>query len=109
MLLKDDLYMYFTYAGLRNVSSITKCLPPCYYTKYSIGMDPMIEDTKPEDDWVLLNIQTARPTITVRRETLVYPLSSLVAEVGGALGLFVGFSFIMVWDSIELVLSKLKP
>ena len=36
----------------------------------------------------------------VEKEELIYPWQSLVAEVGGALGLFLGFSFIAIWDSL---------
>ena len=38
------------------------------------------------------------PYILVESEDLVYPLASLVAEFGGTLGLFLGFSFMAVWD-----------
>ena len=36
----------------------------------------------------------------VETEELIYPWQSLVAEFGGALGLFLGFSFMTVWDSV---------
>ena len=39
--------------------------------------------------------------INVETEALIYPWTSLVAEFGGALGLFIGFSFMMVWDGVE--------
>ena len=32
------------------------------------------------------------------KEALVYEFESFVSEGGGALGLFLGFSFVMVWD-----------
>jgi len=40
--------------------------------------------------------------LTVLEEQYVYPMDSFIAEVGGALGLFLGFSFMMVWDLIQL-------
>ena len=36
----------------------------------------------------------------LEEEEYVYPFISFVAEFGGALGMFLGFSFIMVWDFI---------
>ena len=36
--------------------------------------------------------ETARK-ITEKREMILYPFESFIAEFGGALGLFVGFSF----------------
>ena len=35
--------------------------------------------------------------------SLVYPLASLVADFGGTLGLFLGFSFMMLWDGVVFV------
>ena len=39
-------------------------------------------------------------TVRVLTEELVYPFPSFLAEFGGALGLFLGFSIFMVWDMI---------
>ena len=41
--------------------------------------------------------------MTVETEEFIFPLTSLVAEVGGTLGLFLGFSFMWLWDGLELV------
>ena len=38
--------------------------------------------------------------MNVKEEALMYPPTSFVAEVGGALGLFLGFSFLGLWDII---------
>ena len=42
-----------------------------------------------------------------RKEVEVYPLESFISEFGGALGLFIGFSFMMIWDLIEMLLTIL--
>ena len=52
-----------------------------------------------------------RPTfsskkIEVLKEVEAYPALSLVADVGGVLGLFIGFNFLMLWDWIVLCLEK---
>ena len=39
-------------------------------------------------------------SLVVKEETLIYPLQSFLAEVGGSLGLFLGFSLIGLWDTI---------
>ena len=44
--------------------------------------------------------------IITETEDWVYPEISWIAEFGGALGLFVGFSFYMIWDIAEWLLSK---
>ena len=40
----------------------------------------------------------ANNEIIEKTEELVYDTFSLIAEFGGALGLFLGFSFFMLWD-----------
>ena len=50
-----------------------------------------------------IGFQASSDETWVEKEKLIYPLSSLVAEFGGTLGLFIGFSFIGVWDQLGLV------
>ena len=46
------------------------------------------------------------PFTLVETEELLYDLSSFIAEVGGILGLFLGFSFMAIWDE-GVALTKL--
>ena len=39
-------------------------------------------------------------SVKVLREEEEYPFASLIADVGGVLGLFIGFNFLMVWELI---------
>ena len=34
-------------------------------------------------------------------EILLYPFTTLIAEFGGALGLFLGFSFMTIWHEVR--------
>ena len=47
------------------------------------------------------------PSVEVLTEEESYPTISLVADVGGVLGLFIGFNFLMIWDWIVLGLQKI--
>ena len=40
----------------------------------------------------------ASTQLIVKEEAELYPLNSFIAEVGGALGLFFGFSFVGLWN-----------
>ena len=44
--------------------------------------------------------------VEVQREELAYPTISLVADVGGVLGLFIGFNFLMIWDWIVMGIQR---
>ena len=50
-----------------------------------------------------------RPGVLTETEELAFSLSSLVADCGGVLGLFVGFNFLMIWDFIEYGMKKIRP
>ena len=41
----------------------------------------------------------------IEQEILLYPFTSLLAEFGGALGLFLGFSIMTIWDGVEGILG----
>ena len=49
-----------------------------------------------------LILKNTSPYLLVESEALVYTVESLVAEFGGALGLFLGFSFMNIWDVVEI-------
>ena len=46
--------------------------------------------------------------LTVMEEEYVYPFDSFIAEFGGALGLFLGFSFLMIWDLIQFGIESIN-
>ena len=45
--------------------------------------------------------------LQVVTEVPAYPALSLVADVGGVLGLFIGFNFLMLWDWIVWGVEKI--
>ena len=81
----------------------TGCLPPCQYTEYTLAKDPM----KTKQDKMTLNILLSSTNIKTRTEKTIYSGVSFVAEFGGALGLFLGFSFLMIWDGTKTILFSL--
>ena len=56
-----------------------------------------------------LVVAYAGNSIEVQREEEAYSLLSLVADVGGVLGLFIGFNFIMIWDWMISVMILASP
>ena len=77
------------------VKRITGCEVPCQYRSFQQVGRPL--EYKPKRFGFGISIVST--DITVKTEELVYPFSSFVSEFGGALGLFLGFSFYMVWDA----------
>ena len=48
---------------------------------------------------LLLNFVSTE--VEIRREAFVYKATNLLAEIGGALGLFLGVSFLSFWEILE--------
>ena len=46
--------------------------------------------------------------LTIKTEAYLYDERSLLAEFGGALGLFLGFSFYMLWEIFEPIVNSFK-
>ena len=49
-----------------------------------------------------LSVWNTSPYLLIEQEKLVYTAETLVAEFGGTLGLFLGFSFMNLWDVVEI-------
>ena len=78
----------------------TGCLFPCTYNQYRL----MATDLTELNQFGATLVYGSLSTI-VLREYLIYPFESLVADFGGTLGLFVGFSFVMLWDVVQFFIT----
>ena len=77
----------------------TGCLFPCTYNQYRL----MGTDLLDFDEFGMILVFGSLRT-TVLREYYIYPIECLVSDFGGSLGLFVGFSFVMLWDVVEFLI-----
>ena len=64
-----------------------------------------MEYVKDDNNVGMFSFGYSSTDMTVNEEDMLYPLPSFVAEVGGALGLFLGFSFFSLWE-VFIDLSK---
>ena len=64
---------------------------------YNLAIDPLREKGANLSMTLLLS----NPDITSKKEEILFDFQCFVAEFGGALGLFLGFSFVMVWDGLQ--------
>ena len=55
-----------------------------------------------------LQILFDSPSILIEKEELAYSSLTLVSDVGGVLGLFIGFNFLMIWDVFFLFYKRIK-
>ena len=87
----------------REVLLQTGCLMPCRYKEYKL-----IQNIQGFYVTYGLSVSFGTTEIAVEEEDWVYPEVSFLAEFGGALGMFLGFSFMMFWDCFSYLLSKMN-
>ena len=81
------------------IIKLTGCRKPCYRRKYTfIGKE--IPTSFEHDDFILSLWAVSNETL-VETEELIYPWTSLVAEFAGTLSIFLGSSFMTLWDGLQ--------
>ena len=93
----DFIFGNLGIAESEEVTNVTGCLKPCHFKKYIFLGEPGPSSFK--SDHYIFSLWAVSSKTKVETEELIYPMSTLVAEFGGTLGLFLGFSFISLWDN----------
>ena len=96
----EDLYLQIDIGDQEKILKLTGCLKPCKYKRYNLVRQVEVGSTDPDPEVSTFILWAVTNSTLVEKEQLVYPLSTLVAEFGGTLGLFVGFSFLTAWEEI---------
>ena len=102
--------MAVTNWALSKIVKETGCQRPCIYNEYKfVNLNKKESNYKTfPDDQVSVCLWPVSPYTQVEEDVLVLPFQSLLAEFGGALGLFLGFSFMTIWDGVMEVLPVLR-
>ena len=90
-------YMRYLPAGVRFIKNY------CYHNFHPQYQEPQILYDNANSIGFMFGYSTN--AVTVKEEAYIYPLQSFVSEFGGSLGLFVGFSFLTIWDWILLLVK----
>ena len=98
---RDRIFQELGISESQEISLITGCLKPCHYKKYVFLAEHKSSQVKAKQFKYEFLLWAASSGTRVETEELIYPMSSLVAEFGGTLGLFLGFSFISLWDKLN--------
>ena len=94
------IFHYYSQAALEEFkyfSRLTGCLAPCSYFHAKKYGDPVLTPSK-YTTFYFFTLASTRIKVFTEHRFPDFP--SLVADIGGTLGLFLGFSFLMVWDSL---------
>ena len=101
--------MYNKAVSSRNTERVKKCRNPCSTTSYQVSASSV----KHPQSVSLLTFQFASTEVEIHEELFIYDFSSIIASVGGLLGLFVGISFLDNMDIslgiIGYIYTHIKP
>ena len=98
------LILQFILPIKNKLQNLTACQLPCHYSHYSIVGTPRKFEVK---GFSYISLFYTSTDITTSQEVLLYPFDSLVSEFGGALGLFLGFSFLGLLDIIQTAFTAI--
>ena len=99
----ERLYIDLSNALLSQIVNMTGCKRPCRYKEYKFVNTNSKEHNYMDypEDQVVFCLWAVSQYTQVEEEVLVYPFQSFMAEFGGSLGLFLGFSFMTIWDGLK--------
>ena len=88
---------------MSKITRTTGCKKPCSYKEYKFintNLKELSYYTFPKDQ-IAFCLWAVSQNTYIEEEVLVYSFESLIAELGGSLGLFLGFSFMTIWDGFK--------
>ena len=93
----ESSYGELANADADRIIQITGCKEPCNFKEYKFVDSSPTAMTKPGS----IAFWAATQKTHREEEVLLYPFTSLIAEFGGSLGLFLGFSFLSIWQELR--------
>ena len=86
-----------------DIYDLTGCLSACNKDQYSIDADPAITETAYEDFGevpcqLYLQFQILDSSHKVEEQYVLYEMDSFIADVGGYMGLLLGFSLLSIFE-----------
>ena len=105
----EELYQSLALMELASVVGSTGCEIPCHYNQYKfLNIDMKADEAGLPEGQIQYGLWAVTKFTRIEQEILLYPFTSLLAEFGGALGLFLGFSIMTIWDGVEGILGQLS-
>ena len=102
------IYQNMFLQNLNQIISSTGCYKPCQYTEYNlVKKDPTQVFENRSDFGVFIHL-FPNDDILIKKEVESYSGLSLLADIGGSLGMFLGFSFLTLWDIFGTLMHQLK-
>ena len=107
-----DLYVTYSvkYMDPDSMKNIAKCYPGCNRYEYSLKLQGKValRDLDKDKDTVEFDFYYNQYEIQVREHAYAYDSLNLISDLGGWLGLLLGYSILGFYDTLVFILSNVK-
>ena len=99
----EQIHEKFLYAESYQIIDMSGCKKPCTYNEYKFATSSpeIMPKTDLKSTSAKVGFWVASSKTWIEEEVLLYSFTSLIAEFGGSLGLFLGFSFMTIWQEVR--------
>ena len=94
----EDVYDYFH--GFRNTKDYIHCFELQKATTYKMDTFRPQNYLVPNNSWVIFNLNLLSMDQAVSEEVQIITSQSLIGSIGGSLGMFFGFSFLEIFNTL---------
>ena len=98
------LLIRVAYGELEEIVTLSGCDKPCVYNEYILDEN----EEWPGHGLSWVEIMFSSKQVLSSTEVESYSFLSFISDIGGSLGMFVGFSFLMVWDAAEIIIRAVR-
>ena len=89
-----------------DVYVLSGCLPSCERDVYAIIAEPMTCYYRPHLMEYILKLRITDRSYEERKQYIIYDSDSFVADVGGYLGLLLGYSILSLYNEMEALIKR---
>ena len=96
-------YEFLKDTSKRGILKMTGCYKPCHFKEYVVVNGPLDSALQDPSYHLTIEVWMLTTEVTVKTEMPIYSWEDLVADFGGTLSLFLGVSFMTLWDGVARV------
>ena len=90
------------------IYKITGCMASCEMNRYKVSVPSIRSAIRPKLQYVKLYLFVKTGLFEEREQYLIYDWNSFIADVGGFLGLLLGWSMYSLYQELAAIVGRMK-